>query len=156
MCVANTIFLSYSEPGVILLSKCDLRIPRSTYSFPAIVGPFVTVTSQVATNPPEIVFAVIVAEPSAMAVTTPSADTVATASSLEDQTTLGYAPTGAMVAINVSVEPEFRLIDILFKVTPVAGTYSLSSSPRSDVTVPDTLIIASSSCSLRSICDTMP
>ena len=75
--------------------------PKSTYSLP-------TVTLHVAMKPPEMVLAVIVAEPSAIPVTTPYADTVATALLLEVQMTLGYAPDGATAAVKVFVAPIFR------------------------------------------------
>lgn len=67
---------------------------------------------------------VIVAVPSATAVTTPPL-TVATASSLEDQATVcTYASEGATVAVNVSVHSGANVIASLFKVTQLTVTFS--------------------------------
>ena len=68
--------------------------------------------------------AVIVALPAATAVTTP-ASTVATVSSLEDHSTVCiYALEGAIVAVNVSVQPAVIVAVLLFRVTQVTATFS--------------------------------
>jgi hypothetical protein len=83
----------------------------------------VTVTAQVAVLFPSAVVTVMVALPAAKAVTKPFDDTVATeVELLLHDTFLFVALEGAMVAVNVSVLPTVRLVDDLFKVTPVTGT----------------------------------
>ena len=93
-------------------------LPVAVVSFSSLT----TVTSQVAEmfSPPFAV-AVIVAEPSATAVTTPSA-TVATLSSLEDHVTdLSVAFPGAMVAVSVLVFPT-SIVASWSSVMPVTAT----------------------------------
>lgn len=63
---------------------------------------------------------VIVAEPAALAVTTPDEDTVATEVLFEDQVTdLSVASDGETVAVSVWVSPTVMDSDVLFKLTPV-------------------------------------
>jgi hypothetical protein len=83
----------------------------------------VTVTMQVAVILPSAVLTVIVALPAAMAVTNPLDETVATeVELLLHVTDLLVALEGATVALNVSVPPMVRLVDDLFRVTPVTAT----------------------------------
>jgi hypothetical protein len=83
----------------------------------------VTVTEQVAVLLPSTVVTVIVALPADTAVTKPLDDTVATAEALLLHDTFWLvALEGATVAVNVSVPPTVRLVDVLFKVTPVTDT----------------------------------
>ena len=61
--------------------------------------------------------------PTALAVTTPEDETVATDVLLEDQVTdLSVAFDGNTVAVKDSVSPTVRESDVLFKLTPVTGT----------------------------------
>ena len=84
----------------------------------------VTVTLHVAVFPPSLVFTVIVAVPTAFAVTTPEEDTVATDALLEDQVTdLSVAFEGAIVAVNVWESPSVMDNEVLFRVTPVTETF---------------------------------
>ena len=65
-----------------------------------------TVTEHVAFFPPSFVVTVIVADPAALAVTTPEEDTVATDVLLDDQVTdLSVALEGVTVAVSVCVSP---------------------------------------------------
>lgn len=69
---------------------------------------------------------VIVAEPAALAVTTPLDETVATDVLLEDQVTpLLVAFEGETVAFSVPVFPTVRLIEDLSRDTPVTATVAL-------------------------------
>ena len=93
----------------------------------------VTVTSQVTVKPPSSVFAVIVAVPSATAVTTPLS-TVATASSeLLQDTDVTAAVPGVTVAVSVPVVPIFNANVVGLTVTPVTDTLSTSSSSEQAV-----------------------
>ena len=79
-----------------------------------------TVTVQVAFLPPSLVVTVIVADPTAFAVTTPEEEIVATDVLLEDHfTDLSVAFDGKTVAVNVSVSPTAIFNELLFKLTPV-------------------------------------
>ena len=91
---------------------------------------FSTVTAQVAvlssavSSVPFDAVAVMVAVPSATAVTTPFSSTVATVVSLDDQVTvLSVAPSGATVAVRVSVPPYGMLAVVLLRSTPVTSTF---------------------------------
>jgi hypothetical protein len=89
----------------------------------AIVWAF-TVTEHVAFLPPSLVVTVIVADPAALAVTTPELETVATDVLLEDQVTdLSVAFEGVTVAVNVWVSPTVIDNDVLFRLTPVTETF---------------------------------
>ena len=82
-----------------------------------------TVTAQVAFFAPSSVVQVMVAEPAALAVTTPEVETVATEVLLEDQVTaLLVALEGETVAVRVAVLPSSRLNEVLSKETPVTET----------------------------------
>ena len=82
----------------------------------------VTVTSHVSVNDPSVVVTVIVAVPSATAVTTPPT-TVATLVSLLDQDMLlSVAFAGDTVAVNVVVSSTSRLTVSLSRDTPVTAT----------------------------------
>ena len=84
---------------------------------------FVTVTAQVAVLFPSLVVTVIVAVPSLTAVTSPSALTVATDSSDEDQlTTLSVALSGLTVAVRVVFPPSTRERVVFESSTPVTET----------------------------------
>ena len=83
----------------------------------------VTVTAQVAVKPPSTVLTVMVAVPSATAVTVPFAETVATAGLLLDHVTaLLVAVAGATVIDSVSVLPTANGNVVLFSDTPVTDT----------------------------------
>ena len=85
-----------------------------------------TVTAQVAETSPH--FAVITACPSALAVTLPSASTVATASFDEVHVTvLSVASSGITVAVRVTVCPTLRLKACSLRVIELTGT---GSSPN--------------------------
>ncbi len=82
-----------------------------------------TVTVQVAFFAPSSVAQVMVAEPAALAVTTPEVETVATDVLLEDQVTpLLVALEGKTVAVRVAVLPSSRLNEVLSNDTPVTET----------------------------------
>ena len=82
-----------------------------------------TVTEHVAVLKPSFVVTVIVVVPTALAVTTPEDDTVATDALLEDQVTdLSVAFDGVTVAVNAWVSPTVIVSDVLFKLIPVTGT----------------------------------
>lgn len=82
-----------------------------------------TVTSQVAVKPPSFVRTVMVALPTAFAVTTPEEETVATEVLLDDQVTvLSVALVGVMVAIKVWVSPSTMNRDVWFRDMPVTET----------------------------------
>ena len=76
---------------------------------------------------PSIVVTVIVAFPMALAVTFPFESTDATEELLLDQVISGVvALLGLTVAVNVWLEPFFKLKDVLFSVTPVTGTVTVT------------------------------
>ena len=79
-----------------------------------------TFTEQVAFLLPSFVVTVIVALPTALAVTTPEEDTVATDVLFEDHVTdLSVASAGETVAVNISVSPTIKVRFALFNDTPV-------------------------------------
>jgi hypothetical protein len=83
----------------------------------------VTITLQFAVFPPSFVITVIVADPTAFAVTTPEEDTVATDVLFDDHdTVLSVAFDGVTVAVNVRVSPTYMDRDELLKLTPIAET----------------------------------
>ena len=85
-----------------------------------------TVISQLAVNPPSLVVTVIVAFPSAIAVTFPFSSTLATFSSLLIQeTSLFVASSGKILAINFNSSFTFNSDEVLSNETPV----TLISSP---------------------------
>jgi hypothetical protein len=85
-----------------------------------------TVTEHVAVLLPSAVLTVIVALPADTPLTSPLVDTVATAVLLLlHVTALLVALDGAIVAVKVSLFPTRRLVDALFKVTPVTDTVPL-------------------------------
>jgi len=89
-------------------------------------GALVTVTTQLAVFAPSVVVTVIVALPAALAVTSPSAETEATASELDDQVTLAsVASAGLTVALSCSVAPTSMVVDGLLTLTPVTATGAL-------------------------------
>ena len=88
----------------------------------------VTVTAQVAVLLPSAVLTVMVAEPPATAVTLPLASTVATeVLELVQVTFLFVASLGVIVAIRVSVEPFAKDRLVLFRLTPVTGTVTVTA-----------------------------
>ena len=81
-----------------------------------------TVTAHVAVFAPSAAFTVIVADPAALAVTTPEEDTVATVVLLDDHVTdLFVAFEGVTVATKEYVSPSVRDKLVLSKLTPVTG-----------------------------------
>ena len=79
-----------------------------------------TVTAQLAVFPWSTVVTVTLAEPALMALTTPSADTVATASlSLVQVTSLFVALSGVIVASRVNSSPSERDNEVLLRAIPV-------------------------------------
>ena len=83
----------------------------------------VTVTAQLAVNPPSVVVTVIVAVPADFAVTTPDVETVATAVLLDDHVTdLFVALEGEIEAVRDDVSPTAIDRDVLLMETPVTGT----------------------------------
>lgn len=81
-----------------------------------------TVTEAVAENPPSAVRAVIVAEPAAIAVTSPVLLTVADADELVHITALFVAFAGVMVAMSCCVSPIIIFSVVIFRVMPDTGT----------------------------------
>ena len=71
---------------------------------------------------PDVVVTVIVELPSAIAFIFPSASTVTFVFSLLFQVSVSVELFGDTVAINFSSLPLSKVISVLFKVTPVAGT----------------------------------
>jgi hypothetical protein len=87
-----------------------------------VAAPDLTVTSQLALWPPSTVAAVMVAVPSATALTTPVSLTVAVAGSLLVQAIAEFAAlAGAAVAIRVAVLPTERDSAAVFRLTPVTA-----------------------------------
>ena len=98
-----------------------------------------TVTTQVADTLPQV--AVMVAFPTAIAVTLPFASTVATLSSDEVHVTvLSVVVTGSIVAVSVSVSVAFRVIAVLFRVMDAAGVASTVTAQVAD-TLPQVAVI---------------
>ena len=89
---------------------------------------FVTVTLQVAVKPPSSVLAVIVAVPSATAVTTPLSTVATLSSELLHVTVATVALDGTTAAVNVPVVPSFNSNVSGPTETPVTGTTSTLSS----------------------------
>ena len=88
----------------------------------------VTVTEHVAVLLPSAVVTVIVAVPAAMAVTKPDVETVATDVLLLFQVTfLFVALEGETVAVSVSVALGARVREVLFKLTPVTGMFTVTA-----------------------------
>jgi hypothetical protein len=105
------------EPILAVCADGTVPLPLLTLKVTYAVGAL-TVTVQVAVIPPSTVLTVIIAFPAATALTTPVAETVAIAVLLLLHVTfLFVALVGETVAINVSVPPTVRLVDVLFKVT---------------------------------------
>ncbi len=121
----------------------------------------VTVTSQLALAFPAV--ALIVTVPLATAVTLPFSSTVAISSLLLLQTILSVLFVGSTVAVRVSDLPFSRVRVVLLRVTPVAGTVTVTSHsadtspavavitalpPPTAVTLPFSSTVATSSLSL--------
>ena len=108
---------AYVSPSVIdkvLLSKLT-PVTEMIFAF--------TLTEHEAVFDPSFVFTVIVAEPTAFAVTTPKEETVATEVLLDDQVTdWSVALDGVTIAVNASDSPSVNEIVLLSKTTPVTGT----------------------------------
>ena len=102
--------------GFALFNAALLDVLIITFSTVFVLA--VTVTSQVASNSPA--FAVIVAAPSAIAETTPSA-TVTTASFELVQTIASVAFSGSTGAVSVRVSPAGIERAVSFSAMPVAG-----------------------------------
>ena len=91
-----------------------------------VTGTF-TVTVQLAVLLPSTVVTVILADPAPIAVTTPSASTVATeVFELLQVTSLLVAVVGLIVAVRVPVEPLDRDSVVLLRETPVTGTVTVT------------------------------
>ena len=88
----------------------------------------VTVTTQVSVNDPSVVVTVMVAVPSATAVTTPPTTVATEVSSLDQDTLLSVAFEGDTVAVNVAVPSTSRAKVSLSRVTPVTAT-GLTKNP---------------------------
>lgn len=102
---------------------------------------FLTVVVEVAANPPSDVRAVIVAEPSPTAVTSPAALTVATCTLDEDQVTaLFVALDGRTAAVSVCVRPGARATVVGDTVTPVAGTVDVTVTAVEAVSPPSVVV----------------
>ncbi len=98
-----------------------------------------TVTAQVADTLPHV--AVMVAFPTAIAVTLPLASTVATLSSDDFHVTvLSVVVAGLTVAISVSVSVAFRVIAVLFRVMDAAGVASTVTAQVAD-TLPQVAVM---------------
>ena len=105
-----------------------------------VAGTGSTVTSQVAVTSPQV--AVIVAVPSAMAVTTPSS-TVTTSSLSEVQATvLSVAFSGPTTAVSVPVLPMYRVIEEALRVTLAAGTGATVTSQVASTSPQVAVIVA--------------
>ena len=90
----------------------------------------VTVTSDVAVRFPSAVVAVMVADPGAVALTTPVALTVATAELDVVHVTLGFvAVAGVTVAVSCVLAPTATLTDVGLTLTPVTGV-GAGAEPR--------------------------
>ena len=94
---------------------------------------FVTVTEQVAVNPPSSVLTVIVAAPSATAVTTPLSTVATFSSEVLHVTDVTAALEGATVAVKEPVVPTFSSKEVGLTVTPVTVSSSTSSSSEQAV-----------------------
>jgi hypothetical protein len=93
-----------------------------------------TVTAQDADLPPAE--AVMLAEPTAAAVTSPEGDTVATEEFEEDQVTvLSVASAGETVADNRKVSPTVSSAELLFRDTDDTAT-SFSTGPHDSISSP--------------------
>ena len=130
--------LRYHETGTIIpASEGDtvavkvlappFLILREVLSNLTPVTPNLTVTLQVALNPPSLVLAVIVAVPLPFAVTFPAEDTVAT-EVLEEVhvTVLSEAFSGLTVATSVVVLPLSKVTEDLFNVIPSTGVLTVT------------------------------
>jgi len=109
-------FISSASPTIILADVLfrDMPVTETVWEL--------TVTVQEAVLPPSVVVMVIVAVPVIIPVTTPPPDTVATVGLLLDHVTLWFvALYGVIAAKRVSVPPTTRLVDALFKDTPVTA-----------------------------------
>ena len=93
----------------------------------------VTVTSQVAVNPPSFVFTWIVVEPSETAVTTPFSTVATFVSELLQATVVTAAFSGTTVAVSVPVVPVFSVNVVGLIVMPVTDTSFKSSSSEQAV-----------------------
>ena len=114
----NTFAVKVSVSPTVMDRELLFRLTPVT----AIVAAF-TVTEHVAVFEPSFVVTVIVVVPTALAVTTPEDETVATEVLLEDQVTdLSVAFDGDTVAVNAWVSPTVIESDVLFKLIPVTGT----------------------------------
>ena len=101
-----------------------------------------TVTEHVAFFPPSSVVAVIIAEPAALAVTTPDVETVATDVLLEVQVTdLLVALAGVTVAVRVWVSPTVMDRDELLRLTPVTETIGLDTVTEQVAFLPPSLVV---------------
>ena len=101
-------------------------------------------TAQVAVLSPA--FAVMVADPTFLAVTTPLLTVATVASEVLQVTVLSVASSGLTVAVRVTVSPAFRDALVLFNVMLVTGTYLALTFTRHVAILPPssdfTLIVA--------------
>ena len=96
----------------------------------------VAVLSSLTSSVPLVAVTVIVAVPTATAVTTPS-ETVATLSlSLNHVTVLSVASSGLTVAASFSVSPTVSVVEVLLRVTSVTATDDCTASGIVTFTTP--------------------
>ena len=137
--LAQLTFLLVAFAGAMVVAKVAVSPIFRAASFLSKVTPVtgtttgsgsLTVTTHSAVFWPSSVVTVMVALPTATAVTTPSF-TVAMASSLLTQLTfLFVASAGATVAAKVTVSPIFKAASLLSKVTPVTPTAAFTGSVK--------------------------
>lgn len=86
-----------------------------------------TVTVQDAVLLPSAVVTVMVVVPTAFAVIVPLLTVATLVALLLQETFLFVALDGVMVAVNVSVAPTNRLVEVLLRLTPVTGTVTVTA-----------------------------
>ena len=107
--------ISSPTPMVMLLLSSLMPVTLTSAAF--------TVTLQVAVLPPSLVVTVMVASPSAFALTLPLSSTVATASLSDAQLTLlSVASSGFTVAVRVASSPTIRVSSLLSRLTLSTAT----------------------------------
>ena len=117
-----TVAVNVKVPPISSVMELWLRVMPVTATVP-----FLTVTEQVADLPPAE--AVIVAEPSATAVTFPPLTVATDVFELDQVTVLSVAFEGATVAVNVTVPPISSVTELWLRVTPVTATVVLPPPP---------------------------
>ena len=134
----RTVALSFSVSPIVRLNSVLSKVMLS-----ASIG--LTVTLQVADLSPH--FAVMVASPTATAVTLPSASTVAIAASEVDQVTvLSVTSSGRTVAVSFSLAPMVRVSSVLSRVMLSASiglTVTLQVAERQDPSTVEHVMFAS-------------